>query len=163
MLCNHLDLKTTSCKIVVAYLPYEFYFTRIALSVQKLHALKETLVFHIFIVTFRARSQIPVFVLTGRGPGWPEALKLRWYVVFNIFHKISHIPIPIILIQLVCPMPMTKRFHCMKLVESIMVIISVLTDNLCYPGIPKKLIFCETSNQYLVANIITCLSDGCTL
>ena len=61
------------------------------------------------------------------------------------------------------PMPMTKRFHCMKLVESIMVRISVLTNNLCYPRISKKLMFCPTSDQYLIANIITCLSDGLKL
>ena len=58
---------------------------------------------------------------------------------------------------------MTKRFHCMKLVESIMVRISVLTNYLCYPRISKKLMFCATFDQYLVANIITCFSDGCTL
>ena len=52
-------------------------------------------------------------------------------------------------------MPEIKRFQCMKLVESIMVRISVMTNNLCYPRISKKLMFCETSDKYLVANIIT--------
>ena len=57
-------------------------------------------------------------------------------------------------------MPMTKRFHCIKLVDSIEVKIAVLTNNLCYPRIKKKLMFCETSDQYLVTDIITCLSDA---
>ena len=48
-----------------------------------------------------------------------------------------------------------KRFHCMKLVENIGVKYPLLTNNLSYPRIKKKLIFCETSDQYLVANIIT--------
>ena len=52
---------------------------------------------------------------------------------------------------------MAKTFHCMKLVESKMVKIPVLTNNLCYPRIRKKLMFCETYEQYLVANVITCL------
>ena len=51
-----------------------------------------------------------------------------------------------------CPMPMTKRFYYMKLVESIQVRISVLTNNSYYRWISKKLMFCETSDQYLVAN-----------
>ena len=62
-----------------------------------------------------------------------------------------------------CSLPMTKRFHCMKLVISIIVKNSLLTNKLCYPRIKKKSMFCETSDQYLVANITTCLSDSCTL
>ena len=44
---------------------------------------------------------------------------------------------------------------------SIIVKILFLTNNLCYPRIKKKLIFCETIiAQHLVVNIITCLSDA---
>ena len=50
---------------------------------------------------------------------------------------------------------MTKRFQWMKLVENIGVKSPLLTNNLSYPGIKKKLMFCETSDQYLVANVIT--------
>ena len=35
----------------------------------------------------------------------------------------------------------------------------LLTNNLSYPRIKKKLLFCETTDQYLVANFI----DGYTL
>ena len=37
-----------------------------------------------------------------------------------------------------------------------------MTNNLSYPRIKKKLMFCETTDQYLVANIITLWSDGYT-
>ena len=60
-------------------------------------------------------------------------------------------------------MPMTKRFHGMKLLESITVKITLFTNNLCYPRIKKKLMFCELSDQNLVAYIITCSSDAYTL
>ena len=60
-------------------------------------------------------------------------------------------------------MLMPKRFHCMKLVENIGVKKSALANNLSYPRIKKKLLFSETSDQYLVANNITCWSDGYTL
>ena len=56
--------------------------------------------------------------------------------------------------------PLTKRFHYMKLVENIGVKNPLLATNLSYPRIKKKLMFCETTYQYLVANIITCWSDG---
>ena len=58
---------------------------------------------------------------------------------------------------------MTKIFHYMKLVVSIIVKNSLLTNNLCYPRIKKKSMFCKTSDQYFVDNITTCLSDACTL
>ena len=58
---------------------------------------------------------------------------------------------------------MPKRFHCMKLVENIGVKNPLLANNLSYPRIKKKLMFCETSDQYLVTNIMICLSDGYTL
>ena len=52
---------------------------------------------------------------------------------------------------------MTKRFHYMKLVENIGVKDPLLANNyLSYPRIKKKLIFGETTYQYLVADIITC-------
>ena len=51
----------------------------------------------------------------------------------------------------------------MKLVENIGVKNPLLANNLSYPRIKKKLMFCETTDQYLVANIITCCSDGYTL
>ena len=54
---------------------------------------------------------------------------------------------------------MTKTFHCMKLVESIMVKIPALTNNLYFPRIRKKLMFCETSEQYVVTNVITYISN----
>ena len=57
-------------------------------------------------------------------------------------------------------MHMTKKFHCMKVVESFISKNPPLTNNLCYPRIKKKLMFCETSDQHLLANIITCLSDA---
>ena len=44
----------------------------------------------------------------------------------------------------------------MKLVENIGVKNPLLANNLSYPRIKKKVMFCETSYQYLVANIITC-------
>ena len=50
----------------------------------------------------------------------------------------------------------------MKLVENIGVKNPILTNNLSYPRIKMKLMFCETSDQYLVANIITRRSDGYT-
>ena len=52
---------------------------------------------------------------------------------------------------------MTRRFHLMKLVENIGVKNPLLTNNSSYPRIKKKIMFCEISNQYLDANIITCL------
>ena len=51
----------------------------------------------------------------------------------------------------------------MKLVENIEVKNPLLANNLSYPRIKKKLMFCETTYQYPVANIITCWSDGYTL
>ena len=44
----------------------------------------------------------------------------------------------------------------MKLVENIGVKNPLLANNLSYPQIKKKLMFCETTYQYLVANVITC-------
>ena len=38
-----------------------------------------------------------------------------------------------------------------------------MANNLSYPRIKKKLMFCETTDQYLLADIITCCSDGYTL
>ena len=58
------------------------------------------------------------------------------------------------------PILRPKRFHCMKLVENIGVENLLLANNLSYPRIQKKLMFWETSNQYFVADIITCRSDG---
>ena len=58
---------------------------------------------------------------------------------------------------------MTKRFHWMKQVENIGVKNPFLAKILCYPRIKKKLMFCETTDQYLVANIITRWSDGYTI
>ena len=53
-----------------------------------------------------------------------------------------------------------QNISLLKLAESIIMKIPVLTNNLCYPRIRKKLMFCETSEQYLFANIIiTCLSE----
>ena len=51
----------------------------------------------------------------------------------------------------------------MKLVENIGVRNPLLAKNLSYPRIKKKLMFYETTYQYLVANVITCWSDGYTL
>ena len=59
--------------------------------------------------------------------------------------------------------PDQKILYCMKLVESMMIENPVLTNNLCYPRIGKKVMFLESSDQNLVANIITRLSDGYTL
>ena len=42
--------------------------------------------------------------------------------------------------------PMTKKFHWMKLVENIGVKNPLLTNNLSYPQIKEKLIFCETTD-----------------
>ena len=64
-------------RIAVFYLPWEFYFMTIALFVQKLHALKQTLVFCILILTFnhlecsgiRVCSVFPVTVTGGHGNG----------------------------------------------------------------------------------------------
>ena len=50
-------------------------------------------------------------------------------------------------------MLMPKRFHCMKLVEKIGVKNPLLANNLSYPRIKKKLVFCTTSDQYLVAKL----------
>ena len=44
----------------------------------------------------------------------------------------------------------------MKLVENIGAKNPLLANNLSYPRIKKKLMFCETTYLYLVANIITC-------
>ena len=60
-------------------------------------------------------------------------------------------------------MPVTKRFLWMKLVENIEVKNPLLANNLIYPRIKKKIMFFEISDQYLVANIITCWSDSYTL
>ena len=46
---------------------------------------------------------------------------------------------------LLCPIPMTKIFHLMTLVENIGVKNPLLTNNLSYPRIKKKLMFCETA------------------
>ena len=62
-----------------------------------------------------------------------------------------------------CPMPMTKTLHYRELVEIIMIKFPVLTNNMYYPRIRKKVMFCKTSEQYLVSNVIPCLSDGNTL
>ena len=51
----------------------------------------------------------------------------------------------------------------MKLVENIGVKNPLLANNLSYPRIKKKVMSCETTYQYLVANIITCWNDGYTL
>ena len=51
----------------------------------------------------------------------------------------------------------------MKLVDDIGVKNPLLANNLGYPRIKKKLMFCETTDLYLIANIITCWSDGYTL
>ena len=51
----------------------------------------------------------------------------------------------------------------MKLVENVGVKNLLLANNLNNPRIKKKPMFCETTYQYLVANIITCWSDGYTL
>ena len=48
---------------------------------------------------------------------------------------------------------MTKRFHRMKLVKNKGVKNPFLTNYLNYPRIKKKLMFCETTDQYHVANI----------
>ena len=53
-----------------------------------------------------------------------------------------------------CSMHMTKRFHCMKVVENFISKNPPLTNNLCYPRIKKKLMFCETSDQHLLANML---------
>ena len=49
---NYFDLKTILCEIAITLSFVEFYFMMIALFVQKLHALKQTSVLHIFILTF---------------------------------------------------------------------------------------------------------------
>ena len=51
----------------------------------------------------------------------------------------------------------------MKLDENIGVKYPLLANDLSYPRIKKKVMFCETTYHYLVANIITCWSDGYTL
>ena len=51
---------------------------------------------------------------------------------------------------------MPKRFHCMKLVENMGVNNPFLANNLSYPRIQNKLMFWETSSQYLVPDTITC-------
>ena len=51
----------------------------------------------------------------------------------------------------------------MKLVENVGIKNPVLVNNLSYPRIKKKQLYCETTYQYLVANIITGWSDGYTL
>ena len=58
---------------------------------------------------------------------------------------------------------MTKRFHLMKLVKKIRIKLPLLANNFSYPRIKKKFMFCETINQYFIANIIICWSGGCTL
>ena len=45
---------------------------------------------------------------------------------------------------------MTKIFHWMKQVENIGVKNPLLAKILCYPRIKNKLMFCETTEQYLV-------------
>ena len=52
-------------------------------------------------------------------------------------------------------MLMHKRFHSMKLDENMCVKNPPLANNSSYPRIQKKLMFWETSNQYLVLAIIT--------
>ena len=52
--------------------------------------------------------------------------------------------------------PTTKRFLWKKLVEYIGIKNPLLTNSLSYPGIREKQLFCETTDQYLVGNIITC-------
>ena len=63
----------------------------IAFFLQKFHALKETLMFYIFTVTFNHLEWTYLICVV-----WVKMLS-----IFNIFHKISHILITIILIQLV--------------------------------------------------------------